>query len=391
MAQDASKTPLDAYLEKWRVVLSWLRVPAAYLAIAPGFLSCATIARPAGKSRSRTLAGAGRVALAAAALGVTMSIRVGGVFAGLLVSLSVLAARRWRGVPALLAYWALALSLCYMTWPYLWDAPVARFLESARLMARFPAHMVIFRGASLSSHDLPWDYLPTLLGIQLTEPALLLVVLGLFALPTILRAPPDRRLAWVVLGIWILVPLAASALLRTPLYSNFRQVLFALPPLFLAAGLGLDRLWRLAARPAIRLTLVLAAVAPGVAAIAALRPYEYIYYNVLAGGTRGAEGRFPHDYWCTSSREAVGYVNAAAPFGSVVALYEPMEVATPFLRADLQAVGAREKRAREAVFVLRCNNLGDFTSRNLDEFPGAFAVTRAGVVLSVVLPGPASK
>ena len=35
-----------------------------------------------------------------------------------------------------------------------------------------------------------------------------------------------------------------------------------------------------------------------------LHPYEYVYFNQLIGGTRGAEERFETDYWATSYREA---------------------------------------------------------------------------------------
>jgi hypothetical protein len=36
-----------------------------------------------------------------------------------------------------------------------------------------------------------------------------------------------------------------------------------------------------------------------------LHPYEYVYYNHLVGGIRGAAGRYELDYWATSYREAV--------------------------------------------------------------------------------------
>ena len=35
-----------------------------------------------------------------------------------------------------------------------------------------------------------------------------------------------------------------------------------------------------------------------------LHPYEYVYFNQLIGGNRGAEERFETDYWAISYREA---------------------------------------------------------------------------------------
>ena len=34
-----------------------------------------------------------------------------------------------------------------------------------------------------------------------------------------------------------------------------------------------------------------------------LHPYQYIYYNELAGGTAGASERYETDYWCTVYKE----------------------------------------------------------------------------------------
>jgi hypothetical protein len=39
-----------------------------------------------------------------------------------------------------------------------------------------------------------------------------------------------------------------------------------------------------------------------------LHPYEYIYYNELIGGLRGAQGQFEMDYWGATYKEATEYV-----------------------------------------------------------------------------------
>jgi hypothetical protein len=159
--------------------------------------------------------------------------------------------------------------------------------------------------------------------------------------------------------------------------------LFALPPLFLIAGLGIELIWLTVRSRILRVALVLAFLAPGLAGIVQLRPYEYVYYNAFIGGVAGAEGLYVHDYWCTSFREAMAYINMVAPPGARVAIGEPFEAAASFARPDLDLV--RSLRDPQASFRLRCNNQGNFTSGNLDEFPQAVAVSRLGVPLSVVL------
>jgi len=91
---------------------------------------------------------------------------------------------------------------------------------------------------------------------------------------------------------WALPPLALLMALRSPLYDNFRQVLFTLPPLFLVAGLGVEALLRRLTRPLVRIGSAVLMLLPGLASILYLHPYEYVYYNSFIGGLRGAAGRF---------------------------------------------------------------------------------------------------
>ena len=42
--------------------------------------------------------------------------------------------------------------------------------------------------------------------------------------------------------------------------------------------------------------------------MANLHPYEYVYFNELVGGFKGAYGRFETDYWAASLKEAVEWL-----------------------------------------------------------------------------------
>ena len=57
-------------------------------------------------------------------MGLATSIRIAGPLAGGLVSVYAIArARRWAFMP-LLGYWTVAGMAMYLTWPYLWGAPL---------------------------------------------------------------------------------------------------------------------------------------------------------------------------------------------------------------------------------------------------------------------------
>ncbi|HSQ08231.1 MAG TPA: hypothetical protein VLM84_11155 [Chromatiaceae bacterium] len=72
----------------------------------------------------------GWVVLAGGLVGTTVSIRPIGGFAGVLVGAYWLYRLRARGGWLLGVYGAAALWVMYLTWPYLWDAPIARLMES---------------------------------------------------------------------------------------------------------------------------------------------------------------------------------------------------------------------------------------------------------------------
>jgi hypothetical protein len=382
IAQDAHKTPLASYIDKVQVIFGWMRIVGSYAVFLPAFALGRRIVASGRGNRFPAPGVKWPLIASSLALGLAISIRPVAALAGALVSLALLVRYGRRSLLLVASYWAVALSTSYLTWPNLWEDPVHRFLQSLGLLAEFPGHAVLFRGVIHSSRELPWDYLPTLLGIQLTEPLLLLLIPGLCVASRVMFKDARGQLFLIVAYLWFLVPLLGSVVFRFPLYDNFRQVLFALPPLFLIAGLAIDRAWSLVRLPIARLALIGLILGPGLAGLMELRPYEYVYYNQLIGGTKGAAGLFPHDYWCTSYREAMAYIDAHAPQGALVSIFEPYDVAAPYARPDLDLVRSREDP--QPLYLLRCNNREEFTLQNLEELPVAHVVARSGVVLSVV-------
>ena len=74
---------------------------------------------------------------AGALLGVTISVRSLGVFAGVLVTLLLLLEKR-PPLVGILVYWAAAALACFGTWPYLWDDPIGGFVDSLRVHGGLP-------------------------------------------------------------------------------------------------------------------------------------------------------------------------------------------------------------------------------------------------------------
>jgi hypothetical protein len=113
---------------------------------------------------------------AGALLGITISVRSPGVFAGALVTLEILRRKR-PPLPAILVYWGLAALACYATWPFLWGDPLNRFFDSLRTMAAFPwPGQILYAGQSWDAGKTPWHFVPFLIAAQVTLPTLGLAV-----------------------------------------------------------------------------------------------------------------------------------------------------------------------------------------------------------------------
>jgi len=338
VAQDAYKTPLSLYLDKLKQVILWFRVVIVWVYIACTALILRryllSFSASLGRMRRQGILG---FILAGIALGLATAIRALAPFFGLLVVVYLIARLRRASVLPLLVYVVTGFTVAYLFWPYLWSHPVGNMLEALGLMSHFPPHQILYRGSILASDVLPWHYLPTLLTLQFTLPAEALILFGILLAGFRFRTLPQRGLlALLMLGATL--PMAAVICLRTPIYGNFRQLLFVLPPLFLLAGFAIEPILRWANNRWVEALFLLMIVFPGISGVIRYHPYEYTFYNQLVGGTEGVNGYFDQDYWCTSYREAARYLNLNAKEDSIIMVAGPEFGVRNFSRQDLHVI-----------------------------------------------------
>jgi hypothetical protein len=270
-------------------------------------------------------------AAAGAAMGVAAGIRPGGLPLLALVLAAVLAAdalRRAGAVPGpraagtAAAKGAAAVALAWLImvlgWPSAHASPLAHPIASMREAAAFSdLYPVLFEGRSFASQHLPAWYLPKYLAIATPLPLLGLAALGLaWALREIRREPlGDRALLAGLAALWLLAPLALFVALRPNVYDGLRHFLFLLPALALFAALGAHGAISRARPGAPRAgaaALVLAALLWPLPDFVRLHPYQSTYFNGLVGGVAGAAGRYETDYWASSYKEAMEWIDARA-------------------------------------------------------------------------------
>jgi hypothetical protein len=270
----------------------------------------------------------GASALFAAGVGLAIGTRVLGVFGAIYATaaLALLVAVEWRlserqdalqraglFVLRLMPWLVPAYALMALVWP--WSVvdplnPVKALLYFSHFFEK--PWREVFDGAFILVPDMPRRYLPQLLALKL--PVILLVLgtagaAGAVAAIVTGRLTPQRRAALTMVVLAALFPIALTVAMRPAMYNGIRHFLFIVPPIAVLAGLAggalIARLsaWKPAAAGGAAIAIVLAC-APPVTAMVRLHPYEYVHFNLIAGGTRAARDHYMLDYWGLSFKQA---------------------------------------------------------------------------------------
>ncbi|MCD0420106.1 glycosyltransferase family 39 protein [Rubrivivax sp. JA1024] len=212
-------------------------------------------------------------------------------------------------LPALLIAYAIML----ITWPWSALAP----LNPIRGLVSFGdfhyAIRTMLAGQVYEMATVPRWYIPTYLLIKTPIVVLAGAAISLLWLlwPRLLGAgAARRRREAAIVALAVVFPVACEITAHGPAFSGMRHFMFVLPPLSVLAGSGLDGLLRAttrvsAALGAVALAAIVAALSWNAATLIRLHPYQYLFYNPLAGGLQGASRRYVMDYWFTAMPEAV--------------------------------------------------------------------------------------
>lgn len=274
-----------------------------------GFIAALTLGLDFVDSLHNGKPAAGGLVLAALTLGIVSAIRILGPLAGVLVFIYFLTKKaNWL---ALIGYAALAMLMMLIFWPFLWADPFQRLFEVLKHMSDNPTELsVLFLGQIFPANEIPRRYFAQMLLLTLSEPTFGLIALGAARLGwQVFKKQRDWRTP-LILFLWF-GSLAAYIFIKVPaMYDGVRHFLFILPPLFVLAGYGIDWLHDKISPTWLKISLTLALLLPGLSGIARLYPYEYTYYNLLAGETFRV---YERDYWLTCYGEALEWASRNAP------------------------------------------------------------------------------
>lgn len=197
-----------------------------------------------------------------------------------------------------------------LLWPWALESPFHHPFESLSIMKDYPTTVrQVFEGKLYWSDRFPWYYLFKY--ILISTP--LLVLAGFISVFTQRMRDPEIILKLLFLFIVFGFPLFYAAATDANVYGGWRQLLFVFPPFVVLSAIGL---WYIFKR--IRLQRIKLAIATSVFGmllagptyfIIKNYPYQYIYFNILAGGTYGAYGEYELDYYFTSFKKAYQYID----------------------------------------------------------------------------------
>lgn len=275
-------------------------------------------------------------------------------------------AGRWRGLARAAAPFGAMATLgpvvFYLHWPYLWHAPVERFLWYASFHTKHINYPWEFFGTLLVEPPYPLGYAFALTAV--TVPVTLVVLMATGALREMVRFlgtylwKPARRLAGELDSDSLLLlgnafaSITVLSLPSVPIFGGVKHWLPSMPFLLIFAARALERIAETSGElfpPLRRATFALGAtlaLVPALVGTVKNHPYGTSFYNEVAGGYPGAATLGMHrQYWSNNVTGVLPWLNANAPRGARVFLNEVTWDSYAYyrqvgmLREDLQFAG----------------------------------------------------
>ncbi|NUM31721.1 MAG: glycosyltransferase family 39 protein [Bacteroidetes bacterium] len=259
-------------------------------------------------------------------MGILMSIRVGGliVFAYLLLFSAILflinvykknhsfnSSNIWLYIKKLFKPIALGYGVGVIFWPAALQAPFKHPFEALKNFEKFSlVHIYeIFEGKKYYMKDFPWYYEPK--SMLITIP---LFVLAGYALALILSSIDFKKIKlWHVLILLFATAFPVFYIIykKSAVYSSWRHLLFVYPTIVVMAAIGWQRLIHKIKSGYLKwvtVIIIIALAGKTGAWMIKNHPYQYLYYNEIVGGVKGAYGNYETDYWCQSPRAAIEWL-----------------------------------------------------------------------------------
>lgn len=289
-------------------------------------------------------------------------------------------------------FYAVMLVTCCLTilalYPASWSNPLGWYLRAFNFYYQedWP-HTVLFNGSFIPAKTLPWQYLPTWIGITVPVAIILLFFVGLIlAVSKYRQFSIAQRACLLLIGLQLFGLPTFAILYRATLFDALRQVLYILPAIAAIAAVAIAWLYQMLRPKIAKLVFVgglIVLALPIVIDMVQLHPYEYTYFNRAFGSLPAAVNKFETDYWGLSMSEAVTWLNKNREPAIPLVSSEPSLSARLLVEPDLSLILYDEFEPKNKPFYYLALPRWQWEQR-FAQCPTVYSVTRQQAPLSVV-------
>ena len=289
----------------------------------------------------------GDLLFAAVGFAIAFSTKVNAIFIPILFGIWQISLIRQMRQKWIFSYFLLAPLAAYALWAYFWPDPIGQLKLMFETFGVGTNNIEVVLAGTwyCSGVNVPWFYPYWYLAITTPLPILLLFPIGLIGLISQIR----KNKVGLLLILWFFVPLTRYLSPKTGVIDGIRHFEEVVFPIAAIAAVGATNVFVWLSRSLQKRNVNTVAVATLntflffvlvvwlVIPVVRYHPYQIIYFNELVGGARGAMGRYDLDYWGSSQKKAIEWINKNVPQGKVVSILMAPDVAGVYLRPDLLA------------------------------------------------------
>lgn len=208
----------------------------------------------------------------------------------------------------------------------------------------FPQIMpVFFEGKIYSTTNLPWYYLPKWILISKSLITLFFFAIGninVFAKTLSKNVFNKTNISYLYIFTLLWIPILLAVFEKPVIYDSWRHFLFLAGPIAILSTLGFYSLIKIKLFSYTAVFLFIVNIILTTGEMVNLHPYEYIYFNSLTGGLKGASQRYETDYWGASFKEATDWIyknkkSFAASDGNIYINPCLTHLAVPYLKPGM--------------------------------------------------------
>ncbi len=293
--------------------------------------------------------------LAAFSFAISYNSKVNGLFILIITSLfyfinilhKYLKTRKIQISRIILLYFLLSPLFTYLLWFPFWDHPFGRLIEASHSYTTSTMNMPILYFGNLvySGNNVPWHYPLGILAV--TTPLILLIFAGIGIIYLIITRKIKFDIKLFIL-LWFLVPLSRYLKPHMIVIDDIRHFMEIIFPFAIISGVGMyqtmGKIIKICNKivPKINKNIIVFCFLLSVIfylsyQVFSYHPFQTSYYNEIVGGVKGANQQFDIEFWASSYKKALQYLNANAPNNSIITIPMAPDIGKLYLRKDLIA------------------------------------------------------